>query len=297
MNKTGKHETYRNYNLALCKIKKYAGDALPFEKITANFLEEFEKHLSENDTGKTAIAQTMSCFRKIFNDARNKFNDEDNGVIAIKNYPFSKYKIPETPQSKKRAAGMDVVLKMLGYIPRDNTEAFAKDMFLLSFYLVGMNAADMYDAESPKNGRITYCRRKTKDARKDCAEISIYIEPEVKPLIEKYRDATGEKFLNLHRRYKNTTNLNMMIGRGFRQIREVFGAEDDLTFYSARHSWATIASHDCDIIDGKIARCLNHVCVAHKMTNKYIKKDWSVIDKCNRKVINHVNSKLKNQKS
>jgi integrase len=293
MKTSGKDGTYRNYYLALSKIKKYAGDTLPFEKMTVNFLETFEKHLSESGTGKTAIAQTMSCFRKIFNDARNKFNDEDNGVIAIKNYPFSKYKMPETPQSKKRAAGMDVVLKMLKYVPRDGTEEFAKDMFLLSFYLVGMNAADMYDAEPLKNGRITYCRRKTKDTRKDCAEISIHIEPEAKPLIEKYRDETGEKLLNLHQRYKSATNLNMMIGRGFRQIREVFGAEDDLTFYSARHSWASIASNDCDIIDGKIARCLNHVCVAHKTTNRDIKKDWTVIDNCNRKVIDRVTLEIK----
>lgn len=68
-------------------------------------------------------------------------------------------------------------------------------MFTLSFCLIGMNTGDLYNGINCVNGNITYQRTKTKNRRSDKTEISIRIEPEVLPLIEKYRDLTGDEFL------------------------------------------------------------------------------------------------------
>ena len=64
----------------------------------------------------------------------------------------------------------------------------AKELYMLSFYLCGMNAVDIYHTtpKNVRNGRIEYNRAKTKGRRKDRAFISIKIVDEAKPLIEKY---------------------------------------------------------------------------------------------------------------
>ena len=107
------------------------------------------------------------------------------------------------------------------------------------------------------------------------------------PLLEKYKDESEERVLNLHKRYKSVLNLNKALSNGFTGIRKSFTI-DKLTFYSTRHSWATIASHDCDISEDKIARCLNHVSMNYRVTSKYIKKDWGIIDEPHRKVIDRI---------
>jgi integrase len=110
-------------------------------------------------------------------------------------------------------------------------------------------------------------------------------------LLQQYEDATGERLLCLHKRYKSVQNFDKALSNGFIDIRKSLGI-DNLTFYSARHSWATIASHDCNISEDRIARCLNHVSMNYRVTSRYIKKDWSIIDEANRKVIDLVFDKL-----
>src|SRR3546814_367522 len=59
---------------------------------------------------------------------------------------------------------------------------------MLSFYLCGMNAVDLYQLTERdiRNGRVDYNRSKTEGKRQDIAFISIKIINEAKPLLEKY---------------------------------------------------------------------------------------------------------------
>lgn len=61
-----------------------------------------------------------------------------------------------------------------------------------------------------------------------------------------------------------------------------------LTFYSARYSWASIAYNDLGIDKYIIHQCLNHSDKNMEITDVYIKRDWSVIDKANRRVLDYV---------
>jgi site-specific recombinase XerC len=53
----------------------------------------------------------------------------------------------------------------------------------------------------------------------------------------------------------------------------------------ARHSWATIARNDCKINKDDVALCLGHEDSDNKVTDIYIKYDYSIIDGSNRMVI------------
>jgi hypothetical protein len=188
--------------------------------------------------------------------------------------------------------------------PGQNRFNLAKDVFLLSFGLIGMNAVDLYYCDRYENGRITYQRTKTKNRRSDKAEISIKVEPEIKALFDKYRDPTGERVFCFHRMYSSPNTFTVAVNGfdrtdekgnrhivGLKKIGYLLGV-DDLEFYAARHTWATIAANDAGVDKFTVHTALNHVDEQMKVTDIYIKKSWEPIDKANRKVLNHVKFKL-----
>jgi integrase len=176
---------------------------------------------------------------------------------------------------------------------------FARDMFMLSFGLVGMNEADLFNCADYRDGRITYERKKVMNRRSDRGEISIRVEPEILPLLEKYRDPSGKRVFRFYKMYANEGTFCAAINgirrkgkkgampTGLKKIGDVIGA-DDLEFYAARHSWATIAVNDLDIDKYTVHTALNHVVQEMKVTGLYIRRDWSPIDRANRRVLDYV---------
>ena len=65
---------------------------------------------------------------------------------------------------------------------------------------------------------------------------------------------------------------------------------DYIQFYSARHSFATIARNDCNVSKDDIGLCLNHSS-GGSITDVYIKKDFTRIDEVIRTVVDFVLNK------
>ena len=66
-----------------------------------------------------------------------------------------------------------------------------------------------------------------------------------------------------------------------------------ITFYWARHSFASIARNDCRFSKDDVALALNHVDNGHSVTDIYIAKDWSIVDEVQAAVIATLNPKGK----
>jgi integrase len=146
-----------------------------------------------------------------------------------------------------------------------------------------MNSADLYYCMPAKNGIITYNRQKTKDRRDDNAEMKIRVEACIQSLVGKYKD-NGQMFV-FYRHYADMKNFNRAINTGLKQIGKKLGIED-LEYYAARHSWATIARSSAVGIDkATVHEALNHVDDKMKVTDIYIDRDWTVIWEANRKVM------------
>ena len=62
---------------------------------------------------------------------------------------------------------------------------------------------------------------------------------------------------------------------------------DRLTTYFFRHSWATIAQNNCGASIEQVAMALVHAS-DHKITERYIRKDYTKIDELNQKVMEKV---------
>lgn len=158
------------YQIALNALVRYIGsETLDISRINARFLTGFERfieaepvlthsrkgairQLHKTKKGGRAVSSYLACVRHIHNLAKQEFNDEELGVIRIPQSPFKTYKVKQPPKVKKRAVNPDILQQIinLGDEPRragsisDFTRRdLARDCFLLSFGLAGMNAADL----------------------------------------------------------------------------------------------------------------------------------------------------------
>lgn len=281
---------------------------LDIAEINASFLKGFEQFLENEPSqrgnnrkkkakviqakGGRAVSAYLACIRAIHNIAKEEFNDEERGLINIPYSPFKYFKIKAQPKTKKRALPVDIIQQIID-LPYEKEKVggkwtrfnLAKDCFLLSFALVGMNSADMYYIELPdKKNILTYNRRKTESRRDDSAEMQVRIEKVISNLIAKYSDE--KRLFRFYRHYVDPDGLNKAINKGLKQVGAKIGI-DNLDFYAARHSWATIARSSAVGIDKyTVHEGLNHAPDKDmKVTDIYIDRDWSVVWNANLKVL------------
>ena len=158
------------------------------------------------------------------------------------------FTIPKQEATRKRAIPADIIKKVWELPYKDMKKGYkatcrynlAKDCFILSFCLMGINSADLYNATKMDGNTITYYRTKTKDRRLDNAKMVVDIPSIVQPLIEKYKDKTGKRLFNFYQYYADEKGFNKAINYGLKEIGAILEVED-LEYYAARHSWATIA--------------------------------------------------------
>lgn len=289
---SGRKGTGDNYNIALNSLIKYTKrDFLDINKITAQYLTEYMRFLApDGDYSIRKVSLYLGIIRAIHNKAKEEHNNEEIGFVQIPLSPFARFKIPKTKPTLKRALTKEVILKIININPTETTTSrmiLAKDLFVMSFCLIGMNSADFYSCDKLINGTIKYNREKTKTRRDDEALISIDIPDEIADLVTKYRDESNEKVFNFHNRYSTPGTFNAAINKGLKEIGKIVGV-DNLQFYAARHSWATLALNKCKIDKYTVHTALNHIDESMKVTDLYIEKDFTIINDANRIVMDYL---------
>lgn len=270
------------YLHTLSRIKKFCGSKLGqlcFSDITPSWLGEFEKFLAKTAPSANARSIHLRNIRSVINSA---ITDE-----ITTNYPFRRFKIKQE-KTRHRALSVERLRELFNY----DCEEYQRrhiDMFKLSFYLIGINMADMARLKEIEDGRIHYSRCKTHKL------YSIKVEPEALEIIKKYR---GKDWLidildryNNHRDYTKRVNRSLQsIGQmkrsGLGGKKDIIPAFPGLSMYWARHTWATIASK-LKIPLEVIADALGHS-DGRELTRIYIEEDKSHIDRANRIVIDYV---------
>lgn len=270
---------------ALCSFMQR--EHFDISELTSALLRDFEAYLVMQ-YGKEARAVSLyaSGIRTMHYAAQKKYNSEELEKLPIKN-PYAYYTVPQQVQSKHRAVEIDVVQGMINnYQDLEGRERTAIGAYLLSFATMGMNIPDLYACDYYK-GMIHYCRQKTRERRKDDAEMIVKVPDCIKPLLDEYSDKNKPRkfFFNFHNRYSSYSNMEDAAEKGIREYRERVLDSDQLTFYSARHTWATIArSARCKVAAPLIDECLNHV--SHTpLVDVYAQKDYSIYWEVNDKVM------------
>lgn len=96
-----------------------------------------------------------------------------------------------------------------------------------------------------------------------------------------------EKISELAERFSSMGDLNRSINIGLKEIGKEIGV-DGLQFYAARHSMATIAANEAGIDRWTVNLMLNHTDQSMRVTELYIKRDFSPVNEANYKLIGYV---------
>ena len=293
------------YKTALDALVRFLGrDTVDINEITSKFVKRFidfienEKPRPGHKKGRRAPSLYCATLKALHNVAKAEYNDEDMGTIRISLSPFTRTKVPPIPRTEKKPMTLEQ-LRAVFHVPDDNTfqrrgdyniRNLGRDIGLLSFFLIGINTVDLYNCTGIQNGRLIYNRTKTKNRRQDKAKIEIRIEPEALALIEKYRDPTGVRLFEFHRKYANSHIFNAQVNKGLKRVGELINFPN-LETYTFRRTWASIAWNHCGIRDDIVDFALGHSPREEKkLAHIYITEDWSIVDRANRAVIDFVKS-------
>ena len=274
------------YNLTARKVEEYDRQA-SLANVDEKWLSGFRTYYMKKGMSANGISIHLRNIRTVFNYARRKRETD--------NYPFLWFKIVED-ETYPNNLTVEELRKLRDY-PVEPWQEVYRDIFMLSFYLAGINVGDLLLCKDLKNGRLVYKRKKTGKL------VNLVVCPQAMEIINKYR---GKDYL-----------LNVMDGRAdyhsfmrrWNIALKKIGTQEvvpdkvgkkrkiiyhplfpDITTYTARYTFASIAANDLDISEVLIGRCLGHSWTKN-VTQRYISNDQRKVDEVVMKVAEFVNLK------
>lgn len=268
-------------------LKAFSKPPLQFDAVTPEYLERFENELRSAKKSQNTIAIHLRNLRMIYNKAI------DADKIDQSSYPFRRFKIKTAPK-RDRDMEIEDLCKLRDAELRLISHKRARDLFMLSFYMCGINFKDMLHAQKSDihRDRLVVDRIKTNQP------LSIKITTEARLIIDRY---PGKKYmLSLLEEKLKTTNPNRksivykdvtdQTNIKLKKIAEDLDIPDKISTYHARHTWSSIAFNECGVSEEIIGLALGHAS-PKRVTAGYIKKKYELADRANEAVIGALNGK------
>ena len=270
----GKARTSETYTAALNSFKKFRKDEdIMLDCLTSEIMETYEAWHKQRGNSPNTISFYIRILRAVYHRA------VEDDIIENRN-PF-RHVYTGVDKTVKRAIPLPHIRKIKALdLSLSPPLDYARDMFLMSFFLRGMSFIDMAYLKKTdlKNGSIVYRRRKTGQ------QLTIAWAPEMQAILDKYPDNPTQYLLpiiktegiNERCAYRN---IGYNINHNLKKIAGVVGINIPLTMYVARHSWASAAKAK-GIPLSVISEGMGHDSEA--TTQIYLASlDTSVVDKAN----------------
>jgi site-specific recombinase XerD len=276
----GKERTAETYLAALHSFRKFREDTdVMLDEIDGEMMESYQAWMKAQGLAANTISFYMRRMRATINHAVRKH--------IISNNQLFQHVFTGNDKTVKRALPVHIIRQIreadLSARPQ---LAFARDMFMLSFYLRGIAFVDMAYLRKTdlQNGVLTYHRRKTGQ------RITIKWTPKMQDILDRYPDSTTPYLLpiihgdkNLRKAYLNGAHR---INTQLKKLGERLNISTPLTFYRARHCWATVARNE-GIALSVISEGLGHN--NERTTEIYLATlDATVLDAANDRIIDAV---------
>ena len=243
-----------------------------FEDITFATLTNFDRWMEKRGMAVNSRGVVFRNIRSIFNHAIKL------DILQPNVYPFRKFEIKKAQVDKDFLTTQE--FQELLALNLKGQELIARDYFLVSFYLCGINPTDLYNLLKPnRRGKVTFQRQKI--AHKEPPLVHLHIPKEAESVISQYRGQTH--LLKFAEKHLYSTFIRR-IDRNLKSIGKKLGKH--LYMYLARDTWATHADQ-IGIPHEVISKALGHTdnSTAEKY---YISFDWNRVKDANEKVIAHV---------
>lgn len=270
----GKIRTSETYTAALNSFRRFRNDeVLMLDCLTSEIMESYKAWLQSRGMALNSVSFYTRILRAVYNRAVEQ-------AIIENCYPF-RHVYSGVGKTVKRALPLATIRKIktldLSFSPSFD---YARDMFLMSFYLRGMSLINMAFLKKSDlhNGSITYRRRKTGQ------QLIIGWTKEMQIILDKYPENATDYLLPIIRNPGTDErcayrNMGCRINCGLKKIAGMVGVTIPLTLYVARHSWASAAKAK-GIPLSEISEGMGHD--SETTTQIYLASlDASVVDKAN----------------
>lgn len=232
----GRVRTSETYRAALNSFRRFrSGEDVMIDCLDGAMMEAYQAWLRR----RGLVPNTVSFYARILRAVYNRAVEQ--GLTADCR-PF-RHVYTGVDKTVKRALQLPVIRKIKNLDLKEAPElAYARDMFMMSFYLRGMSFVDMAYLRKTdlRAGYIVYRRRKTG------RQLVIKWTHAMQQIIDRYPDNNTGYLLpvirnNSHNERNAYRNTSYNINHGLKRIAELVGVSIPLTMYVARHSWATAA--------------------------------------------------------
>ena len=220
-------KTYKLYKLAANRFLQFTGPNSLMDHITPVRINNYLNSLKREKLSGTTINIYTTLLKVMINYAIKM------RYVEYKVDPFVTAKIPS---SRKRDTYITVkqLKKIRDMEPRKYNESVVHDIFMLTYYLAGMNLVDML-AYDFRTDEINYVRTKTRNTKDGDHITSFTIPEEAKPIIKKYMNKnTGRIVFGKYKTYVSCYNT---LTRKLDTLKKIADIKHDFTLYSARKSF------------------------------------------------------------
>lgn len=204
--------------------------------VTPLTLRRFEAYMSERGQSDTTINIRMTHLKALLNAAVNE------GIVEYKVFPFRNYKMPKKNVRDICISKSELVrLRDASFAGNSGRRlTLARDLFMLSFYMAGINLTDLLDADYSGDS-ITFVRKKTAGKRGGGEKrVSFSIQPEARAILDKYVNEEGRLVSGYL--YSEYGDFRSFVTKSLNRIGESLGFEKRLMFYSARKTFVQFGS-------------------------------------------------------
>jgi site-specific recombinase XerD len=244
--KVGTADIYKNSLRSIelfLEHKKTNIDSLSISEVDYKWLLDYNNYMIKTRNNSTSTAGiNMRNLRTIFNIAI------ENKTVDSSYYPFGKNNFTIKTQTKSKFILLkNDVTKLKNAVPNSNSQQIAKDFWLLSYYCCGINLKDLayFKTENITPTAIKFFRKKTEDSKGSDKEITIELRSEITSILKKHINESNYYLFNIIdendnavRKKKKINLFNDFINKNIKKL--CIGLfNEKITFYTARHSWAT----------------------------------------------------------
>lgn len=233
----GKIRTGETYRSALNSFSRFRnGEDIMLDAFGQDLMESYEAYLHMKGLAPNSTSFHMRILRAVYKRAC------EQGLVKAAADPFA-HVYTGIEKTAKRAVDIRTI-RRIKYLDlgMDKSADYARDIFMLSFYMRGMSFIDLAYLKKTDltNGMVAYRRRKTGQ------RLSIMWTKEMQAILNKYPENKTEylfpvitsRTANPRNQYRNR---HYAVNRNLKTVAEKIGLKIPLTTYVARHSWASIA--------------------------------------------------------
>lgn len=270
--------TIRLHRDGISRFIEYAGNNFILSMLDSAMLYGYKNHLKKLGMSETTIGIRMGVIRRLVYFATT------HGYAKYDIPPFYDYK-EKIPVARDLALTLDQLREVRDMELTGKWEQCARDIFMLSFYLCGMNLIDILEQDLSKP-YVKFIRAKTRSRRNPNEQTEFTIQPEARAIIDKYICEDGR--LRFYGR-ETKKSVQHITDDYIRKIRKELGIEK-MVYYSARKTFAQL-SNELMIKDTVIEYCIGDApSNPRRALNFYIKINKRIADKAIRKVFDAVAS-------